>query len=288
MPHLEGPAADRARPDRHGRLGEPPAAGPGPLHLRGAPRYLDELLEKLLEPAITSPWSSTTGARRWASTGPGVIATRQGIAFMEGMRGALSGLGSVPRGREADLPGRCALPAGEERWVLEANNVFVEDRCCRDLRSCVIWRTPKRWRPTESRSQQTRAKDCRPTPHLAASDPDRRRARRRRRDRHRLRRVAVGVRPSRSSSSTPSREICATSPGSFCRSWPNQTEVTVKGIHFVQEDSVDDIGKAVAEWLPEVGRIKAGDVPIPGRGRAPGCLRANPGQLDASRRCTPS
>jgi len=34
----------------------------------------------------------------------------------------------------------------------------------------------------------------------------------------------------------------------FCRSWPNQTEVTVKGIHFVPEDSPDEIGRAVAEW----------------------------------------
>jgi haloalkane dehalogenase len=34
----------------------------------------------------------------------------------------------------------------------------------------------------------------------------------------------------------------------FCRGWPNQTEVTVKGIHFVQEDSPDEIGRAVAEW----------------------------------------
>jgi haloalkane dehalogenase len=35
----------------------------------------------------------------------------------------------------------------------------------------------------------------------------------------------------------------------FCRSWPNQTEVTVKGNHFVQEDSPDEIGEAVAAWL---------------------------------------
>ena len=35
----------------------------------------------------------------------------------------------------------------------------------------------------------------------------------------------------------------------FCRSWPNQSEVTVPGIHFVQEDSGDQIGRAVAEWL---------------------------------------
>jgi haloalkane dehalogenase len=35
----------------------------------------------------------------------------------------------------------------------------------------------------------------------------------------------------------------------FCRSWPNQTEVTVAGNHFVQEDSPDEIGRAIAEWL---------------------------------------
>jgi len=34
----------------------------------------------------------------------------------------------------------------------------------------------------------------------------------------------------------------------FCRTWPNQTEVTVKGIHFIQEDSPNEIGQAIAEW----------------------------------------
>ena len=34
----------------------------------------------------------------------------------------------------------------------------------------------------------------------------------------------------------------------FCRSWPNQQEVTVKGIHFIQEDSPAEIGQAIAQW----------------------------------------
>jgi len=34
----------------------------------------------------------------------------------------------------------------------------------------------------------------------------------------------------------------------FCRSWPNQTEVTVSGNHFLQEDSPHEIGKAIAAW----------------------------------------
>jgi haloalkane dehalogenase len=34
----------------------------------------------------------------------------------------------------------------------------------------------------------------------------------------------------------------------FCRGWPNQTEVTVAGRHFIQEDSPDEIGQAIADW----------------------------------------
>ena len=34
----------------------------------------------------------------------------------------------------------------------------------------------------------------------------------------------------------------------FCRGWKNQTEVTVKGNHFLQEDSPHEIGEAIAKW----------------------------------------
>jgi haloalkane dehalogenase len=37
-----------------------------------------------------------------------------------------------------------------------------------------------------------------------------------------------------------------------CRAWRNQTEVTVKGLHFVPEDSPDEIGQAVAEFVKRV------------------------------------
>jgi len=39
----------------------------------------------------------------------------------------------------------------------------------------------------------------------------------------------------------------------FCRAWPNQTEVTVKGHHFIQEDSPDEIGTAIADWYGTLG-----------------------------------
>ncbi|MBI4589950.1 MAG: haloalkane dehalogenase [Candidatus Rokubacteria bacterium] len=35
----------------------------------------------------------------------------------------------------------------------------------------------------------------------------------------------------------------------FCRRWPNQREVTVRGLHFIQEDSAAEIGQALATFL---------------------------------------
>jgi haloalkane dehalogenase len=37
----------------------------------------------------------------------------------------------------------------------------------------------------------------------------------------------------------------------FCRQWRNQTEVTVSGIHFIQEDSGPEIGSAIARWAEQ-------------------------------------
>jgi len=35
----------------------------------------------------------------------------------------------------------------------------------------------------------------------------------------------------------------------ICRKWKNQIEITVKGAHFIQEDSPNEIGRAINEWL---------------------------------------
>lgn len=40
-------------------------------------------------------------------------------------------------------------------------------------------------------------------------------------------------------------------PRDFCRTWKNQQEVTVKGSHFIQDDSGAEIGRAVAGWLED-------------------------------------
>jgi haloalkane dehalogenase len=38
-------------------------------------------------------------------------------------------------------------------------------------------------------------------------------------------------------------------PREFCRTWPSQQEITVRGSHFVQEDSPREIGEAVAGFV---------------------------------------
>jgi haloalkane dehalogenase len=38
----------------------------------------------------------------------------------------------------------------------------------------------------------------------------------------------------------------------FCRTWPNQREITVKGIHYVQEDAPAEIGGALRAFLREL------------------------------------
>ena len=38
-------------------------------------------------------------------------------------------------------------------------------------------------------------------------------------------------------------------PREFCRKWLNQKEVTVKGTHFIQEDSPQEIGNAIRNWI---------------------------------------
>ena len=41
----------------------------------------------------------------------------------------------------------------------------------------------------------------------------------------------------------------------FCRTWPNQTEITVSGIHFIQEDAPDEIGHAIAAWIENLPKV---------------------------------
>ena len=41
-------------------------------------------------------------------------------------------------------------------------------------------------------------------------------------------------------------------PRELCRTWPNQREVKVRGIHYVQEDAPHEIGAALRAFLQEL------------------------------------
>jgi len=49
----------------------------------------------------------------------------------------------------------------------------------------------------------------------------------------------------------------------FCRRWPNQREVKVPGVHFIQEDSPDEIGAALRDFVVDVnsGRFSRSSLP---------------------------
>jgi hypothetical protein len=43
----------------------------------------------------------------------------------------------------------------------------------------------------------------------------------------------------------------------FCRAWPNQSAVTVKGAHFLPEDSPEEVGSARASLSPSCQLVKS-------------------------------
>jgi len=45
----------------------------------------------------------------------------------------------------------------------------------------------------------------------------------------------------------------------FCRTWRNQTEVKVKGLHFLQEDSPNEIGKALESFVKSLPSLRLAD-----------------------------
>jgi haloalkane dehalogenase len=38
----------------------------------------------------------------------------------------------------------------------------------------------------------------------------------------------------------------------FCRAWPNQEQITIKGAHFLQEEAPDEVGEAIARFVAKV------------------------------------
>jgi len=219
----------------------PASDGPDRYTFQVVYDYLDGLLTALGATEnltlVIHDWGSGLGFH-WATKHPGAV---RGIAYMEGIVMPVT-WDDWPEGARGIFQG-FRSPKGED-LVLE-RNMFVEGV----LPSAVLRGL------TEEEMAHYRAPfgtpdDRQPTlnwPRQIPIDGE---------PAHMVELVETYGRYMSSEDSPPKLFVNA-EPGSiltgrardYCRSWPNQTEVTVAGNHFVQEDSPVEIGRAVAEWM---------------------------------------
>ena len=243
MPHLEGLgrliACDMIGMGDSDKL-EP--AGPDRYSYAEQRHYLFALWEQLgIERNVVlviHDWGSALGFE-WARTHPEAV---QGIAYMEAIvtpvtwddwpddaRGIFQGFRS---------------PAGEE-MVLE-KNLFVEGvlpgAVLRDLtdEEMAVYRAPYA-QPGESRRPTLTWPRMIPVegePADVVETVERSAAW-----------LAQSQVPKLFVNAEPGAILARGHARQLVRSWPNQTEVTVSGIHFIQEDSPHEIGAAVADFV---------------------------------------
>ena len=222
-----------------------PGSGPGSYTFVEHRRYLDELLASLeAERNVTlvgHDWGSVL-AFDWAKRHPNAV---RGIAYMEAIVRPITWERWSPQTRSFFQQLRS--PAGE-RMILEENR-FVEwllpVRIMRKLTDTEMetYRRPFREagesrRPTLTWPRQLPIEGepagvveiVRQNGEWLAANP--------------VPKLFINADPG--TLSNDERD--------FCRSWPNTTEVTVRGLHFIQEDSPDEIGEALAKWFTSLPR----------------------------------
>lgn len=219
----------------------PAGDGPGRYSFEVVYRYLDGLLESLGASGnvtlVIHDWGSALGFH-WARNHPGIV---KGIAYMEALVMPVA-WEDWPEAARGIFQG-FRSDKGEE-LVLQ-RNMFVEAV----LPSAIIRKLSER-EMEQYRAPFASPDDRQPTLNWPrqipiAGEPA-----------HMVEIVEQYGRWLETTDNLPKLFVNA-DPGSilvgrqreYCRSWPNQTEVTVRGNHFLQEDSPVEIGRAVAEWL---------------------------------------
>ncbi len=206
-------------------------------------RYLDAWFDAVVgdEPVflVIHDWGSALGFD-WASRHPEQV---RGVVYMEAIVAPVPSFDDWPQDARKIFEAMRS-PAGEE--IILKKNVFVE----RILPSAVIRKLSDeemaRYRAPFSEAGEAR----RPT----LTWP---------------RQIPIGGEPADvvaiveaygqwlSGSETPPKLFINADPGSIltgpmrdlCRSWPNQEEITVAGLHFIQEDSANEIGQATLRFI---------------------------------------
>jgi len=207
-------------------------------------RYLDEWFEKLGLRNVTlviHDWGSALGFH-WARRHPERV---RGVVYMEALVRPVTWAEWPEPARKIFQAMRS--PGGEE-MVLQ-KNVFVERilpaSVLRGLTEAemTVYRRPflepgESRRPTLTWPRQIPI-DGEPADVVAIVDGY-------------ARWLATNDRPKLFINADPG-VILAGAQRDFCRAWPNQRQVTVKGSHFLQEDSPAEIGEAIATFLKGLG-----------------------------------
>ncbi len=244
MPHVEG-RGRLVAPDLIGMGDSEKLTESGPDRYRFVEHrhYLDGLLEALGVTDnvvfVVHDWGSALGFD-WANRHRDAV---RGIAYMEAIVGPIPSWDAWPEAARGVFQG-FRSPAGED--MVLAKNVFVE----RVLPGSVLRRMTAEEmtvyrRPFEQEGESRRPTLTWPREIPIAGEPQ---------DVAAIVRsyadwLAVSDVPKLFVNAAPGA-ILAGAMRDACRTWPNQTEVTVKGSHFIQEDSPDEIGQAISEWLP--------------------------------------
>jgi len=248
MPHLEGKGRLIA-PDLIG-MGDSnklPESGPDRYTFVERSQFLFALLGALgvteNVTLVIHDWGSALGFH-WAHQNPDKV---RGIAFMEALVAPMPGWEAWDAMSEGVKETFQAFrsPAGEE-MVLQ-NNVFVEGMLpagvLRDLSEAEM---NEYRRPFLTPGEDRRPTLTWPREIPIGGDPEDVTA------------IIASYAAWLQKSEIPKLFVNA-EPGAitvgeardFVRTWPNLTEISVDGVHFVQEDAPDAIGQAIADWLPQ-------------------------------------
>lgn len=244
MPHLEGRGRLIA-PDLIG-MGDSEKldnSGPGTYSYATHRKYLFALLEELgVKENVTlviHDWGSGLGFH-WAHQNPDAV---KGIAFMEAFVAPVPGWDSFPDNEREPIQA-VRSPAGE-KMILEENwfvEVLLPNTILRTLTQAEMdeYRRPflnagEDRRPTLSWPRQIPIGGEPAMVHELMTEYSKWMAQ------NDLPKLWVNAEPG---------ALISSAGRDYVRSWSNLTEITVKGIHFIQEDAPDEIGQAIADWLP--------------------------------------
>ena len=238
IPHVESVGRCLA-PDLVG-MGDSGRAPAGSYRFVDHARYLDAWFEALGLTRVTlvaHDWGSALGFH-WARRHPGRV---RGIAYMEALVRPVTWEEWPEVARQVFQAMRS--PAGEE--MVLTKNVFVERILPRSVLrglgevEMAVYRRPylepgESRRPTLTWPRQIPI-EGEPADVVAIADAY-------------SRWLATSDVPKLFVNADPG--VILTGPQrEFCRRWPNQREITVRGSHFVQEDSPHEIGRALAEFV---------------------------------------